>query len=144
MPRRSAVGMSCRTKWITTRAARRWAGDGQRCGASRCSRSDEPPYERTAETAKRDSEGGITDGCAKGNSKDNSDDQSQNNVETKQRRAAALEGHRHLAIADAFRVDSLVLSIKLGEKDAICQLDQPTPIRPDGPHRRPALRTSIM
>jgi hypothetical protein len=37
------------------------------------SRSDEPPYERTAETAKRDSEGGITDGCAKGNSKDNSE-----------------------------------------------------------------------
>ena len=42
------------------------------------SRSDEPPYERTAESAKRDSEGGIPDGCAKGNSKDNSDDQSQN------------------------------------------------------------------
>jgi len=47
------------------------------------SRRDEPPYERTAESAKRDSEGGIPDGCAKGNSKDNSDDQSQNNVETK-------------------------------------------------------------
>jgi hypothetical protein len=46
-------------------------------------RSDEPPYERTAETAERDSEGGIPDGCAKGNSKDYSDDRSQNNVETK-------------------------------------------------------------